>query len=169
MLIFWYQAWDPRAPLVPLAYLMSSAVGLTAAFLPDSYFRPRAFELSGRLYEAAGVHRFGRFMMHGDYMNRRIRRIIPGYRFVGGRDSLHRVETHTRESERGHLVWLLSGVPPTIYAMVSGWLKFAAYFVAVNIILNIYPILLQRYTRARICRILRDQSLGRAAATRTRT
>jgi len=156
MLIFWYRAWDARAPLVSMAYLISSAAGLMAAFLPDSYFRPRAFELSGSLYETAGVQRFGRYMMHGDYMNRRIRKIIPGYRVIGGRDSMHRIEAHTRESERGHIVWLLSGVPPAIYAIVSGWSKFAAYFVVVNIILNIYPILLQRYTRARIYRILRD-------------
>ena len=156
MLIFWYRAWDISRPLVPLAYLAFASVSLAAAFVPDSYFRPKAFELRGKLYEAMGVRLFRRFMMDGDYMNRRLRRAVSNYRFIAGRDSMRRFEALTRANERGHLILLLSGLPPTVYAVASGWPKFAAYFVIVNILLNVYPILLQRYTRARICRILRE-------------
>ena len=156
MLIFWYEAWDASRPLVPLAYLACASLSLVAAFFPDSYFRPKAFELRGKLYDAMGVRLFRRFMMDGDYMNRRLRRTVPGYRFIAGRDSMRRFEALTRANERGHLMWLLAGLPPTVYAVASGWPKFAAYFVIVNILLNVYPILLQRYTRARISRILRE-------------
>src|SRR5215472_7924009 len=156
ILIFWYRAWDTSRPLVPLAYLACASVSIAAAFFPDSYFRPKAFELRGKLYEAMGVRLFRRFMMDGDYMNRRLRRAVPNYRFIAGRDSMRRFEALTRANERGHLILLLSGLPPTVYAVASGWPKFAAYFVIVNILLNVYPILLQRYTRARICRILRE-------------
>lgn len=44
--------------------------------------------------------------------------------------------------------------------MESGWPRFAAYMVAMNIVLNVYPIMLQRYTRARIRRTLRDQPVS---------
>lgn len=105
MLVFWYEAFDARRPLVPLGYLVCSLGGFVAAFLPESYFRPRSFE-SARFYEAVGVRQFGRFMMHGEFMNRRIRKAVPGYRFLSGRDSMRRVEAGTRESERGHVLML---------------------------------------------------------------
>lgn len=157
ILIFWYRAWDTRRPLVTMIYLICSSLSLMAAALPESYFLPKAIEASGHLYEALGVRRFRRYMMHGDLMNWLIRRNDPGYRVVRGRDSIRNFEAQTRANERGHLVFLGSGVPPTAYAFVSGWHKFAAYLVIANIVLNVYPIFLQRYTRPPISRVLRPR------------
>jgi hypothetical protein len=38
--------------------------------------------------------------------------------------------------------------------MAQGWRRFAAYLVVANVAANLYPIVLQRYNRARIYRIL---------------
>jgi hypothetical protein len=86
MLAFWYQAWDIRKPFTTLSYLLLSALSLAAVWWPASWFQPRAFELSGRFYEAIGVRRFRAYMVHGDIMNSWIRRSVPGYRCVAGRE-----------------------------------------------------------------------------------
>jgi hypothetical protein len=51
-------------------------------------------------------------------------------------------------------LWLLSAIPMIAYAVALGWRRFAAYLVVANVAANLYPIVLQRYNRARIYRIL---------------
>ena len=93
-------------------------------------------------------------MINGDIMNSWIRRSVPGYRCVTGRESIQAFGRQTCASERGHLLMLLAALPATAYPLSTRRFKFALYFLLVNIVLNVYPILLQRYTRARIIRIL---------------
>ena len=154
MLVFWYQAWDIRKPFITLSYLLLTALSLAAVWWPASWFQPRAFELSGRFYEAIGVRRFRAYMVHGDMMNSWIRRSVPGYRCVAGRESIQAFGRQTCAREQGHLLMLLASLPAIAYALSTGSFKFGLYFLIVNIALNLYPILLQRYTRARIIRIL---------------
>jgi len=161
MLAFWYQAWDIRKPLTTLSYLLVSALSLAAVWWPASWFQPRAFELSGRFYEAIGIRRFRAYMVHGDIMNSWIRRSVPGYRCVAGRESIQAFGRQTCAREQGHLLMLLASLPAIAYALSTSSFKFALYFLFVNVALNLYPILLQRYTRARIIRILSDRESGR--------
>ena len=93
-------------------------------------------------------------MVNGDIMNSWIRRSVPGYRCVTGRKSIQAFGRQTCDSERGHLLMLFAALPAIAYALSTGRFKFALYFLTLNIVLNVYPILLQRYTRARIVRIL---------------
>ena len=79
---------------------------------------------------------------------------VPGYRYVTGRKSIRAFGRQTCDSERGHMLMLFAALPATAYALSTSRFKFALYFLMVNIVLNVYPILLQRYTRARIVRIL---------------
>jgi len=154
MLAFWYQAWDVRKPFATLSYLPLSIISLAVVWWPASWFQPREFELSGRFYEAVGVRRFRAYMVNGDIMNSWIRRSVPGYRCVTGRESMRALGRQTCGSERGHMLMLFAALPATAYAVSTSKFKFALYFLMVNIVLNVYPILLQRYTRARILRIL---------------
>ena len=55
---------------------------------------------------------------------------------------------------------LLAALPAMAYALSTGSFKFALYFLIVNIALNLYPIRLQSYTRARIIRILSARESG---------
>ncbi len=154
MLAFWYQAWDVQKPFVTLACLLSSILSFAAVWLPASWFQPREFERSGHFYEAIGVRRFRAYMVNGDIMNFWIRRSVPAYRCVTGRESMRALEKQTCVNERGHMLMLLAALPATAYAFLTGRFKFTMYFLIVNTVLNVYPILLQRYTRARIVRIL---------------
>jgi Glycosyl-4,4'-diaponeurosporenoate acyltransferase len=154
MLAFWYQAWDVQKPFATLSYLLMSGLSFVAVRWPASWFQPRAFEFSERFYEAVGVRRFRAHMVHGDMMNSRIRRTVPGHRCLAGLESMRAFGINTCAYERGNLLMLLPALSATAYAFLSGSLKFALYFVIVNVGLNVYPNLLQRYTRARITRIM---------------
>jgi hypothetical protein len=61
----------------------------------------------------------------------------------------------TEQSERGHLVLLALGLVSAAYAWHVGWHGWAVYLSVGNVLVNVYPILLQRYTRGRLRAVLR--------------
>ena len=130
--------------------------------LPNSYFRVYGFERSGRLYERLGVLTFRKFVPNGDFANRWDRRKDPGFRMIRDRKSAAAFIARTRQSERGHIVLLALGIVSSAYAWSIGWYSWAIYLAAGNVLVNVYPIILQRYTRGRIEGLLR--SVLRAAA-----
>jgi hypothetical protein len=152
--IFWFQAWDKRHPEVTMAFLAAGLFAFVAAALPEGYYRPRRLEASGRLYERLGIRLFRHFVMNGDDMNTEIRRIYPTYRVIGGPREMRRLEAQTRLNERAHMFAFWAGLPAVVYAAVLGWTGFALFLGGATAVANVYPILLQRYTRARIHGIL---------------
>jgi len=118
--------------------------------VPDSYFDIKRFEADGRVYELLGIRFFKRVVPNGLYINQLARRFDPVYRVVRNKQSMIEFEAQTILAERCHLVSLLLMVPSAIYALMLGWYVFAAVILLPNIPLHVYPILLQRYTRARI-------------------
>ncbi len=105
-----------------------------------------------------GVRAFRRFATNGDLINRWARRLDPGYRMVRSRASARAWIGRTRESERNHMVLLLMGVFTAGYAARIGWNGWALGLTASNVVFNLYPILLQRYNRCRIERVLRHRA-----------
>jgi hypothetical protein len=111
------------------------------------------FERDGRFYERLGVRWFKRFATGGDYWNKRRRRSDPSFRKVKDFNSAIEWEARTRHNEFVHLCSLVVGLAIMIWLCFRdeyAWL--AAVFLAV-LIWDIYPIMLQRYNRARIWRI----------------
>ncbi len=117
----------------------------------ERYFRPKAAELDGRLYEWLGVVRFKRVLMS-------VVRVDPGRRttngyVLGGRslEDVRAFEKHTRRSEVIHLLGLAMGVAFLVVAvwfrglLVPGLIVFGA---------NFHCFCLQRYNRIRVYRVL---------------
>lgn len=159
MLRFWGAAFGPLKPhdapagdTAPpiVAFLAGFAACLLPWWLPASYLRPGGSARARRVYEALGVRRFRRLVPNGDLVQRAVRGRYPGYRYLAGRDSLRGFLEESRASERGHLVLLLMGLATAGYALAIGWHAQAAWLTAGNVAFNLYPILLQRYHRARI-------------------
>ena len=98
---------------------------------------------------------FRKFVPDGDLANRWERRKDPSFRMIRCRKSAADFIVRTRQSERGHIVLLALGAVSSAYAWSVGWHGWAAYLAAGNVVVNIYPILLQRYTRGRIEGLLR--------------
>ena len=164
LLMFWLYVWGPLRPfhyppdpLAPRATAFVTAFLLCVAawWLPHSYFRTRSFEKSGRLYEALGVRLFRWFVPDGDLSNRWQRRRQPNFRIVKNRRLAAAFVQRTEQSEKAHLVLLLMGILSAAFAWQIGWRGWAVYLGAGNVLVNLYPVLLQRYTRARIQSILK--------------
>ena len=117
------------------------------------YFRPRPFEIvrSGRLYTYCGVRHFKRYLpTSGDLFSQRrgIRRIAafgPGLHA-----SLVRHERFTRVYEGRHMFGALSMLVLSWWSIeLHGNGNWPVLLVA-NMLINGYPIMLQRYNRVRV-------------------
>jgi hypothetical protein len=124
--------------------------------LPDSYHRLQQFEADGRLYRRLGVRVIKRFVVDGDYMNRSKRARTPGYRIVRTRSDAFGRERRSRTTEVAHLLHLLLLLPAIALATRAGRHWFAAGTILLLTGFDLYPILLQRYNRARVQRLSRQ-------------
>ena len=62
---------------------------------------------------------------------------------------------NTRLGEWSHLALFVFGLVTTLYVLVIGWHAWAIWTAVSNVIANLYPALLQRYTRARLSKVRR--------------
>ena len=162
LLMFWLYVWGPLRPfayptgdlLPPPVFALVIAGCVALWWLPRDYFRVYGFERSGRLYETLGVRAFRRFVPDGDLANRWSRRRDPSHRMIRNRRSAALFVRRTEQSERGHVVLLALGIVSAVFALALGWRGWALYLSAGNLVVNVYPILLQRYTRTRLIALL---------------
>lgn len=160
VLVFWLQVFGPLLPtgtLAPprpsvLGWLFWFALSFAPCLLPSVYFQPRALEIP--LDERLGVRLFRRFATNGDLINRWVRRHDPTYHVLRGRASLAAHIGGTYRGQIGHAVLLLMGAWTAVYVARIGWMGWALYVAVSNILFNLYPILLQRYTRACLTTII---------------
>jgi hypothetical protein len=75
------------------------------------------------------------------------------YRLIGSQADAAGWLPKTEASEKSHLVLMLAGIASAAYAAYVGWAMWAVVLTAGNLVTNLYPVLLQRYTRARIARV----------------
>lgn len=140
-------------------YLMSCLVWR----LPERWFRPRLWEVRGQIYEALGVRWFKQFMVEGDRHNRRVRRQVKSYRVFVTTDARRHLVQWTIATEKAHMTMFLFAFWPTLFGALSGFWKYTVFAAASNIVANVYPIMLQRYTRSRITGIALRKSTNFAA------
>ena len=127
-----------------------------------SYFDEHSFEQRGRLYDYLGVRHFKYVASAGDYVNRRRRRTDPSFRNVRTYGEAVAWEARTRFNEAAHLACLGFSVVMVLWLCSRARYTWLPLIVVLNVLLNVYPILLQRYTRARI-RQLQARRHGRAS------
>ena len=111
------------------------------------------FELDGRFHERLGIRWFKRFAAQGDYWNQRRRRSDPGFRHVKDLNSALEWEPRTRFNEIVHLCSLVVGVVLMVWLFLRSEYAWLVAVALVVILWDVYPIMLQRYNRARIWRI----------------
>jgi hypothetical protein len=145
---------EGRAQEMSVVVLLLLLASLAVSRLPGGYYRCRPFERRGRVYEMLGVRYFRMLVPHGDVFNWLVRRSKPGYRVVRDRQTLADYEARTRVAEAFHLGSLLVMAPAAVYAMFAGWSGMALWLTLPSIPLHLYPVLLQRYTRARMAKPL---------------
>jgi hypothetical protein len=156
LLMFWLYVWGPLRPFhypnddlsPPLGmFLALFAAGVAVWWLP--------FEQGGRVYERLGVRLFRWLVPDGDAANKWRRRREPAFRIIRNRRYALAFLRRTELSEKSHLVMLVLGGLSAAFAWTIGWSGWAVYLTIGNVLVNLYPVLLQRYTRARILSIHR--------------
>jgi hypothetical protein len=55
-----------------------------------------------------------------------------------------------RQAEANHVISFLVLLLTLIYALTRNWYAVAGWLAAVNVIANVYPVMLQRHNRARV-------------------
>jgi hypothetical protein len=142
-------AWEPPGqPSLPW-FAGAVASALAVWLLPRGWYRTRAFE--PRLYRWLGVLAFRRLTTNGDVLIRAVRRRHPGYTVHAG--NFAQALANTYVGERSHLVCGMFGLVTSAYLLAIGWDIWAAWTIVTNLLGNFYPVMLQRYTRARLARI----------------
>ena len=169
LLMFWLYVWGPLRPfhyqsgnLLPPASFLFVIIACISLWwlLPSAYFRVHGFEQTGKCYVSLGVVFFRWFVPDGDFANRWERRRNADFRVIRGRRSAADFVVRTEQGERGHLVLLALGIASAAWAWSIGWHGWAVYLSIGNVVVNVYPILLQRYTRSRLRAVLNRGLLG---------
>lgn len=123
----------------------------------DIWFRPKTFE-SERLYERLGALLLKRYVpTGGDLVMQRLRRHHPERRWLSSSlQSLCHYERRTRLNESIHLVGFLGFTVLIAIKFASGSLTAFGVTVALslNLMLGLWPVVLQRYNRLRLYRAI---------------
>jgi hypothetical protein len=134
--------------------LMMGVSYITQTFKPSlasTYYDSKSWEANGAIYKWFGIDAFRKILVWVGWekLNKAENPVKKSLQ------ALKHLEYNTRQSEFGHLI------PFFIVLIVSLFVAFrygavhSLWLVSLNIILNVYPIILQRYNRPRLQRALR--------------
>jgi hypothetical protein len=118
--------------------------------LPDKYYQLCKFEKSGILFRIIGVRYFKLLLVKNPFPVFTRRVVLKGH----SEADLLKVEREMREIETVHFLALVSTF---LIVIPFGWLRDTRFFYLItifNIIENFYPILVQRYNRNRINKMI---------------
>lgn len=131
---------------VPMT-ILGTVSHLTPIRLPERFHRLRAFEIDGRLYEHLGVRAVKRMLRRGPatWFNPALR--MPAHRDA---DSLARLDAAMRNAEATHAVLFVATLTAVVHALARRRWAAAVWILGFDIVINGYPVVLQRYNRARL-------------------
>ncbi len=118
--------------------------------LPDAWFRFREVE-SVRLYRQLGVGLFRTFLLKSPFrsLNTQI------HLNTRKREALRELDTHMRNSEANHVIAFVITLLATLAYGYFNDGRFFFWLSVFNVLGNVYPVLLQRYNRIRLARLIK--------------
>ncbi len=119
--------------------------------LSSRYYDIKACENGGRLYERLGVRVFRKLVRRGplSIFSRTLRLSNDA-----PRAALLQLDQKMRRAEAIHVVSFLSIWPFIGYSVMRKWFDAAGHLLLFNLMINGYPIMLQRYNRIRVHKLL---------------
>lgn len=123
---------------------------------PSRYYDIKAFELTGKIYENLGIRLFKRLVRRGP-----LSIFSSTLRFQKDRtlSVLQYLDIEMRKAETGHMFIFLIMLLIVSYALLSGRLDAAIWILGFNVIINGYPIMLQRYNRIKIQKLIQRKNV----------
>ena len=113
--------------------------------LPRWYHDLRDFERDGRLYERVGVAVAKRLLRRGPLAVFNPDLHLPTERSP---EHLAHLDQRMRDAEASHFILLVVTFGVLIHAAARGWWTAATLILLFDILMNGYPVMLQRYNRA---------------------
>ncbi len=120
----------------------------------SAYYDTRPFERTGQFYERVGIHLVKKLLRRGP-----LRILSPTLRFPKEKtvSALRNLENEMRKAETAHTLTFIFMLLFVGYAAVNGWLDAVMWMLLFNILINPYPIMLQRYNRIKLEELIREQ------------
>jgi hypothetical protein len=145
-----------HAALVNLAVVGWSSFVLPLRGLPrfDEYYELRRWEQDGRIFNWMGVPLFRSLVRRSPLSL--ANRALPAAWHSGDPE---RIERETRAAEGGHAIAFLMVVVLGLVALLRGSPDRAVWLIALDVPMNLYPVLLQRDHRHRLSEMLRSGTL----------
>lgn len=122
--------------------------------LATNYYHIRALEADGKLYEWLGVRVAKRLLMRGP-----LSVFNPNIRLASGERDFQQLENHMRGAETAHAILFLIMLALSLYPLLNGWWVAVASWTFFNVLINAYPVMLQRYNRARLQPLLKRRKV----------
>lgn len=124
----------------------------TSRLLPDAYYQPRNPERLKYICDLMGVKYFKTLLLLAFWGKEGNRKKY----FNGTKSGIANFDYQTRQSEFGHLGGLVVVLVGSIFLLVEGHYMVFVFANFINVVANLYPILLQRIHRAQIGRIISE-------------
>src|SRR5690606_17334735 len=133
--------------------LMLGVAYITQIFklsLTSSYYNPKYWEAEGKIYKWFGIQGYRKFLVWVGWekLNKSSNPVKKNL------DALKHMEYSTRKSEFGHLIIFFIVLGFTFFVGLYYGIRKSMWLVLLNIILNAYPIGVQRYNRPRLQRAI---------------
>lgn len=129
---------------VPMTWL-GTVSRVVQPHLPSAYHELREFEADGTVYEAVGVRLAKRLLRRGPlaFFNPDLH--LPSERTP---EQLAHLEQRMEDAEAAHAILLVATLPVVLHAAARRWWRAAGLTLAFDVLMNGYPVMLQRYNRA---------------------
>ncbi|MCD6069028.1 MAG: hypothetical protein K0S33_3854 [Bacteroidetes bacterium] len=140
-------AWILNFMLMMCVFIFTET--LKSKFASD-YYKEQKWEAKGKIYEKFGINIFRKLLVFigWEKLNKKANPVRNNI------EALAHLEYRTKQSELGHVIIFVIVLAFTIYVAIKYGIAETLWLVLLNIILNVYPILLQRYNRPRLQRAL---------------
>lgn len=129
--------------------LMMAVLSFTQTFQPrltSTYYHAKRWEAEGKIYQWVGVNGFRKILVWVGWekLNKASKPVKKNL------NALKQLEYGTRQSEFGHLIIFFIVLAVALFVGVHHGLRQSLWLHLLNIVLNAYPIVVQRYNRPRL-------------------
>jgi len=140
-------AWTLNLMLMMSVYKFTETV--KAAFT-SRYYKEKKWEKNGRIYEFLGINLFRKLLIviGWEKLNKKANPVKKSHQ------ALTHLEYRTKQSELGHMIIFFIVLGFNIFVFFKFGFLESLWLTVLNILLNVYPIFLQRYNRPRLLRAI---------------
>ena len=115
--------------------------------LPEAFHALRPFERNGRVYERVGVPVAKQLLRRGVLARFNPQLHLPSERTP---EQLEQLAQRMRDAEASPTVLFVAALPVATHSAARGWWLAAVLTLVLDVVMNGYPVMLQRYNRARL-------------------